>query len=146
MPPLSNDPSACAFNVESIQIDGSGNPKFIDVDFALTDIRDQQISAPTNLLIDSGIGKIGASEFVVVVCEDFIPNVNDHCSGGIEFNGEKPQGMFLIGIIGTGSLSSTSQPEVTCFDGQGNATGCPTDAPGWDKVLESIRTVQEKIT
>jgi hypothetical protein len=82
---------ACAFNVESIQIDteGPANITGIRVD-GVTTLLNDAIPTPTNLLVDSGIGKIGASREAVVLG---VPDGGAEHS--IEFNGEKPQGMEL---------------------------------------------------
>jgi hypothetical protein len=96
-----DDPSACAFNVESIQfrpfdLEGGVNAspmapcvEAIIVDGAFTDVSGKNICTPTNLLVDMGVGKIGAAMEVVVVLD--APFV-----GNVEWNGEKPQGMFLF--------------------------------------------------
>jgi hypothetical protein len=80
---------ACAFNVESIQFSGEErNIAALVVDGVLTDISGKNITSPTNLLVDMGQGKIGASRYVTV----FFPN---GYLGPLEFNGEKPQGIEL---------------------------------------------------
>ncbi len=85
-----NDTTACAFNVESIQVKGNPvNVTSIVVDGAVTDISGRGIQIPTNLLVDTGIGKIGASKYVAV-------RFDHSFTGKIEFNGEKPQGMDLF--------------------------------------------------
>ena len=85
-----NDPSACAFNVESIQLNGDGaNVVGIIVDEAETDLSNAPISTPTNLLVDTSFGRIGASEFIAVITDDFY-------TGTVEWNGEKPQGTDLV--------------------------------------------------
>jgi hypothetical protein len=85
--------TACAFNVESIQIDeGGGNVTGIVVDGVFTGISGKEVSTPTNLLVDSGIGKIGASQSVRVVI--FIPPSTEF-STNVSFDGEKPQGLEL---------------------------------------------------
>ena len=89
-----NDPSACAFNVESIQLNGDGASVIgIIVDGAFTDLSNAPISTPTNLLVDTDFGKIGASEFVVV-------QFDGPYSGEVEWNGEKPQAMELCTFPG----------------------------------------------
>ena len=96
------DKTACAFNVESIQLRNSGaivEKIFVDG----TEITVNQ-PTPTNLLVDTGIGTIGASDRVSI---NFSPGNYD---GDVEFNGEKPQGMQL---------------EVLCDHGS-NPRFCPT--------------------
>ena len=81
------DQSACAFNVESIQFSAQGaHINAIEIDSDFTSTLDED--TPTNLLVDSGIGKVGASEEVSIFFD--IPY-----TGPVEFNGEKPQGMIL---------------------------------------------------
>lgn len=83
---------ACAFNVESIQIQCGNDPILVEtirVDGTPTDISDKGIFTPTNLLVDAGIGKIGASDSVRVEVESCgAPNL-------VTFVGEKPQGVDL---------------------------------------------------
>jgi hypothetical protein len=92
------DFTACAFNVESIQLDfadiwslnnGGGCVQFLIVDSIMTDVSSKGICTPTNLLVDLGVGKIGASEFVAVVFD------SKNFTLTVEWNGEKPQGMSL---------------------------------------------------
>ena len=88
------DKTACAFTVESIQLictDPSicGDVTDLFVDGTETKIDPVSTIPGTNLLIDRGIGKIGASESV----EIFI--AVGSFTGTVEFNGEKPQGMEL---------------------------------------------------
>jgi hypothetical protein len=86
-----NDTNACAFNVESIQLLDNGTSRRIlgiIVDGVYTDLSSKQILTPTNLLVDSGQGKIGAATMVAVVFDSFY-------SGIVEWTGEKPQGMEL---------------------------------------------------
>ena len=126
--PFDDDPSACAFNVESIQIRGSGKVNAIFTDGVITDISNDTITASTNLLVDSGIGKIGASDFVAVVCD-----VNDPCLGPFEFNGEKPQGMILfpakVVFPVEASGSSNNVLHLVCLDTHGQDTECPRGVP-----------------
>jgi hypothetical protein len=112
----------CAFNVESVQFRDNGNPvsanvTAIEVDGVITDLSGKEISTPTNLMVDSGIGKLGASEHVAVYLFDpeSGPDAEVPFSGTIEINGEKPQGMDLcIFISGSG----------------GEATNCFLAPPG----------------
>ena len=88
------DQTACAFNVESIQLIHAGVPKrvlaiCVDDFGSCTDISDQGIITPTNLLVDTGIGKIGASRLVAV-------KTDPGFTGSVEVTGEKPQGMKLF--------------------------------------------------
>ncbi len=85
------DQTACAFNVESIQFSGVGSKvAAIIVDGVRTDISGDNIAPATNLLLDTGIGKIGASRSVLVEFDDL-----EGYLGPVEFNGEKPQGVQL---------------------------------------------------
>ena len=97
-PPLSNDPSSCTFNVESIQlgVGSNGTISILSTGGILTPIDPQ--AAPTNLLVDTSIGKLGPGTLGEGVVElGFICPGND-CTGPVEFNGEKPQGLFIICI------------------------------------------------
>ncbi len=95
-----NDPTACAFTVESIQ-----TPKVvvieISVDDTRTSINENKTIGPSNVLVDAGFGRIGASHEVNIVF-DHAQAVPDT----FEFNGEKPQAMelctFGIGIDASG--------------------------------------------
>ncbi len=95
-----NDPTACAFTVESIQTPPKTVVIEISVDDANTGIN--EVRGPSNLLVDSGIGSIGASNEVNVVFKAPVPAGPNAL---IEFNGEKPQGMKLctFGIDVTGA-------------------------------------------
>ena len=124
------NPSACAYSVESIQIQGVGEVKAISVDGIVTEIKPE--AAPINLLIDTGLGNIGAS-VVVAVGAPTTP-----ISGEIEFNGEKPQGMQLIRFVSP----SNNFGRPTCLDAQGRSTDCPADKPGWDKVMQTIEKIE----
>jgi hypothetical protein len=115
------DDSACAFNVESAQFDGSGFVSGIFVDGVFTDVRNKDISASTNLLVDSGAGKIGANEFVAVLFDE-----EDSYSGDVEFNGEKPQGMSLIMVLSSSAVEDTGN----CF-GFGGPVDCPPAVKGY---------------
>jgi hypothetical protein len=101
---------ACAFNVESIQLKGSSaGVRGIIVDEVAVDITGKEIDSPTNLLVDSGMGIVGSSDFVAIVLDDFF-------TGEIEWSGEKPQGMRLFTIEPFASgIASTS--EVLCSPG-----------------------------
>jgi hypothetical protein len=78
---------ACSFNVESIQIlSGGSSVVALIVDDVLTPI--DPVNTPTNLLVDSGIGKIGASSSVALV-------FGSAYTGEVHFTGEKPQGMSI---------------------------------------------------
>lgn len=82
---------ACAFIIESIQIDGSSEPGIpleVIVDGVVTDFSGKSVTLPTNLLVDTGVGAIGASESVVL----------DEVAGEVDsviITGEKPQGVQL---------------------------------------------------
>lgn len=87
-----DDQDACAFNVESIQLIDAGTPRnvtAIEVDGVVTDISDKQITTRTNLLVDSGIGKFGASSIVII-------RTDGGFTGDVIVTGEKPQGMRLL--------------------------------------------------
>jgi hypothetical protein len=95
------DETACAFNVESIQLNceygGCAGVAAVMVDGVFSDISGfseetggTPVPTPTNLLVDLGIGKIGASDFVALLIEKDATYV-----GRVEWNGEKPQGMEL---------------------------------------------------
>jgi hypothetical protein len=88
------DQSACAFSVESLQITPitgvTGNMSKIAVDGVETDISDKGITTPTNLLVDTGIGKIGASQSV-----DIFWNAPSGERFAVIITGEKPQGLRL---------------------------------------------------
>lgn len=62
----------------------------IIVDEAYADVSRKGICLPTKLTVDMGVGKIGASYRVEVILDTPI------LFGTVEWNGEKPQGMFLI--------------------------------------------------
>ena len=82
------DITACAFNVESIQFKFPGACiDHLEVDEADFKV-DPGTCTPTNLLVDTGIGKIGASNEVSVFFDT-------PYTGPVEFNGEKPQAMEL---------------------------------------------------
>lgn len=95
-----NESQQCAFNVESVQINrdtcqfifGDCSVQGIIVDESATDIEEKQIATSTNLLIDSGIGIIGASDFVAIVLDDEI-------TGSVQWTGEKPQGLELFQFV-----------------------------------------------
>jgi hypothetical protein len=127
-PPLDQDQSACAFNVESIQIQGDGNMTAIFADGVITDISGKQIAIPTNLLVDMGIGKIGASVFATVVCE-----IDDPCLGPFEFNGEKPQGMLLFPAKVVSAVEASSSKNnlfhLVCLGEEGQDVECPAGVP-----------------
>jgi hypothetical protein len=90
-----DDPSACAFNVESIQLAGVEGESVlvsaVEVDNITTDIEDLLVFTPTNVLLDWGVDKLGASSHVFVFFDE-------PYTGPVEFNGEKPQGMELCTI------------------------------------------------
>lgn len=78
---------ACAFNVESIQLPASGSTVVgIAVDGTITMI--DPVDTPTNLLLETGIGRIGASESVAII-------FSTSYSGNVVFTGEKPQDMLI---------------------------------------------------
>jgi hypothetical protein len=106
----SGDPSACAFNVESIQIISNGAPvniTTIRVDGVETDISGKELQSPSNVLVDSSIGKLGANFEVAV---EVLLTGPVTTGGFVEFNGEKPQGMCLILFI---ESSGGSQQHIT---------------------------------
>jgi hypothetical protein len=91
------DPGACAFNVESIQFDNRVSAGFtgdavpiegMDIDGVFTDMTEKNITTPTNLMVDTSIGKVGANSHVIV-------HFGGLYTGPVEFNGEKPQAMEL---------------------------------------------------
>jgi hypothetical protein len=91
------DPSACAFNVESIQVVNFNpsepvNITSIWVDGVKTDLSGKELQSPSNVLVDSSIGKLGANSIVAV---GGVLTSSGLTEGSIEFNGEKPQGMAL---------------------------------------------------
>ncbi len=98
------DRTACAFNVESIQViqspslTGTFKVKDINIDGVETNVAGGPLDLPTNLLVDSSIGQVGASKFVEI---QFCKVSGTDCrnttafSGTVEFNGEKPQGLKL---------------------------------------------------
>ncbi len=78
----------CAFTVESIQL--AGNVACIDhleIDGADVGVPPNTCT-PTNLLVDTNIGSIGASHEVSI-------HFKSPYTGPVEFNGEKPQGYSL---------------------------------------------------
>jgi hypothetical protein len=82
------DPSACAFNVESVQFGSPGpNVTAIEIDGVVTDIT-PEIQLPSNVMVDSGIGKVGVADSIVV-------QLGGVYVGPFHFDGEKPQGMEL---------------------------------------------------
>jgi hypothetical protein len=90
------DESACAFNVESAQIVSEESIKVAAIvtrDGVLTDISGKAIFTDTNLMVDMGIGKTGVSCCFIPLLE-FFPG-DEVTVEFSEFNGEKPQGMFL---------------------------------------------------
>jgi hypothetical protein len=87
-----DDPSACAFNVESIQLRGSGEVEAIWVDGVRVDVTGKDIVLSSNVLTDIGVGKVGANRYVMLECGK---DASTLCSADVEFNGEKPQGLFL---------------------------------------------------
>ncbi len=104
-----NDPTACAFTVESIQTPAGVVVTEISVDDTRTSINENRTAGPSNVLVDAGFGRIGASHEVNIVF--------DHAQPGtvavFEFNGEKPQGMELctFGIDASGKkIGATPNP------------------------------------
>jgi hypothetical protein len=86
-----SDPSACAFNVESILIEDFTSQVCVEeviVDNVSTDISALGICTPTNLLLEWGVDKLGVSQSLEIVFDGPL-------TGTVEFNGEKPQGMIL---------------------------------------------------
>jgi hypothetical protein len=85
--------TACAFNVESINLYGNGaDVVAICVDSVCTDVSAKDIRPPASVLVESAIGKIGASDFVFILFDS-------PYTGPLEFNGEKPQGMELEPVL-----------------------------------------------
>jgi hypothetical protein len=123
--PLSDD-SACAFNVESIQIPNQDKNTRVDaiiVDGIATDISGKELFSPTNLLVDAGIGQVGASDFVAV------GGTGNEFDSFPEFNGEKPQGLELLRFF-----VQSAPPGILCLSGQGEIVGCPDGSEAWEKV------------
>jgi hypothetical protein len=88
-----SDKGACAFTLESLQLISQSPIPVTDiiVDGVPTNVTAKDISTSTNLLVDAGIGSVGASRSVIVVLDGNFGNSNNQ----FEFNGEKPQGMEL---------------------------------------------------
>ncbi len=94
---------ACSFSVESLQVGnstfGSGAVDVIQAGGVNTNITARDV--PTNFLVDSGIGSVGAAQIspgvpeLGIMCSGKLTGQGG-CSGTIELNGEKPQGMTLI--------------------------------------------------
>lgn len=117
-----NDPSACAFTVESFQLDSSdceddapsGNPTVcgitgLFVDGVFTDISGNGIVAPTNFMLESGLQSAGVAEFFAVATDNFY-------IGNYEVTGEKPQGMVLF------TFTIPSTPDESCSPGSDEST------------------------
>jgi hypothetical protein len=82
--------SACVFNVESMQLTGIGVVGTVVIDGVGAPIDER---TPANLLVDTRIGKIGASDSVVL---DFDGNY----TGTISVSGEQPQGVEIGVTVG----------------------------------------------
>jgi hypothetical protein len=80
------DPSACALNLESLQLQGEGGVlvESITIDGVTTDISEKELTTPTNLLVDISMGKFGVAESISV-------QFAEPWTGTVEWNGEKPQ-------------------------------------------------------
>jgi hypothetical protein len=130
------DPSACAFNVESIQFRSKDIfiPAIV-VDGVETDISGKGIHSPTNLLVDLGIGKIGAEEMVTVLGSVKIEFP--------EFNGEKPQGMFLEFFAIAGGETS-GEYEVYCLTPDGHNTECSDELLNSESLEYLLEIVEER--
>jgi len=98
-----------SFNVESIHVPGDGPTVVkIIVDGVETDITARNVTAPSNVLVSSGIVLVGASDSVLI-------EFDRPYTGRLEFNGEKPQAMRLCTVVGGAGSTQTSpnpcQPE-----------------------------------
>ncbi len=124
-----SDQSACAFNVESIQIRSTPGANVIAIDvippfpFERTFISPQ--STPTNLLVDTGHGQVGTGGTISLVGAVFDRAV----SPTFEFSGEKPQGMimeraFLLSPAIGGATAGSNTPVWKCMDAEGKLTDC----------------------
>jgi hypothetical protein len=101
------DEAACAYNMESIQLIDNGTSASVGaiaVGNATTNISGKNITTPTNLLVDTGIGKIGIRGGGSGLIGDFLLGFGvleggvfqpSPFSGIVELNGEKPQGMDI---------------------------------------------------
>jgi hypothetical protein len=95
----------CAFTVESVQLLDNGTSVQVDtmvVDIVKTDYESKDIFTPTNLLVDAGIGEIGAFRLVGM-------NFTQPFNGTIQFTGEKPQGgnLTLLLVQPVGAINMT---------------------------------------
>jgi hypothetical protein len=112
-----SDEAACAYNIESIQLIDNGtsaNVGAIEVGNATTNISGKNITTPTNLLVDTGIGKIGIRGGGSGLIGDFLLGFGvlegdvfqpSPFSGIVELNGEKPQGMDICVFIFYGGVT-----------------------------------------
>ncbi len=76
----------------------------IIVDGVVTDVSRRRILSPSNVMIDSGLGVIGASRSVII-------EFDTPYSGPVEFNGEKPQGLSLCTVVeGAGASQKSPSP------------------------------------
>jgi hypothetical protein len=144
-----DDDSACAFNMESIQLLDNGTSVDVkSIEFVrtgediITDIASKDINTPTNLLVDSGIGKFGVPTDNVSAIGVYFDN-KELMEGIVEFNGEKPQGLgfdtlctlavvefpdgsrgdiCLFGFVGS-SVDSQSIKAI-CLDPEGQPFEC----------------------
>ena len=91
-----------SFNVESIHVPGDGPTVVkIIVDGVETDITARNVTAPSNVLVSSGIVLVGASDSVLI-------EFDRPYTGRLEFNGEKPQAMRLCTVVGGAGSTQTS--------------------------------------
>lgn len=123
---------ACAFNMESAQLvqdptDDNVAVGAIFADFVLTDTTSKELFLDTNLMVDSGIGRVGASSHIVPLVE-FLPGQEVEIAF-LEFNGEKPQDMQLglLVIIITIEDGSIEFNFVNCHDLDFSQVTCPPE-------------------
>jgi hypothetical protein len=121
---------ACAYNVEGIQVRAPGTITVIVVDGTITTI--DSVTTPENLLVATGIGKIGVGRFI------FIGN-NEH-EGSVVFTGEKPQGMRLdrFELIG-----ENGEGYIECYDSEGEEIDCPDEFVNSDAYTKLIELYSE---
>jgi hypothetical protein len=106
---------ACAFNVESIQFDNATAGPDVGVGGIIVDDAFTQTDfefVPTNFLVDSGQGKVGALFFVGAV-------LPFNYTGDVEFNGEKPQDMILIRLFAGSGAKCLAPGNNNAAQGEG---------------------------